>query len=153
MKSRVPIVVLFTLLRMLAFAQGPSHTQSILTLGIANPVVALGAPIDVVVVEKNVGSNPTERSTLCNAMLDYKFTVLGPGATSVKPTRLYDRMLNGPGIVVECAVVGLTLGPGEEFKLDANLAEYFEMTVPGKYVLQVTRDSFSSNKLEITITN
>jgi hypothetical protein len=153
MKSRVASFALFLLLPVLASTQQPSHPRWLITLSIANPMVAVGAPIDVAVVEKNIGRESAARSTLCNAMLDYKFTVLGPGATPVKPTRLYERMLNGPGVVIECAVVELTVAPGEEFKLGENIALYFEMTAPGKYVLQATRDSVSSNKLEITIAN
>ena len=151
MGRRTLIVTLFMLVATLGFSQQSSQAKWAVTLSIANPVESPGAPIDITVVAKNISSEPTSWSTLCSAVLDYKFTVLGPDGKPVKPTPLYDRMLKGPA-VIECATE-LIVAPGKEFKLDGNLAEYFEMTAPGQYVVQATRESLASNTLEITITN
>ena len=139
------------LLATLVSAQQTVKIQLVITLSIANPVVTLGTRAHVIVVEKNIGSEPAEWSTLCDAIFDFHFAVIGPDGNAVKPTPLLERMLKGP-TVTTCTITG-TLPPGEEFKSGTELTKYFDMTTSGKYVVQATRDSFSSNKLEITITH
>jgi hypothetical protein len=151
MNRRAPLIVLVTLLATAGFAQQPSPGKLAITLSIASPVVASGAPIDVTVVAKNIGNELAQWSTVCNAALDYKLTVSGPDARPVKPTRLYEQMLKGAA-GIECTTA-ILVAPGEERKMSANLGEYFEMTTPGKYLVQAIRYAGCSNKLEITITN
>lgn len=131
-----------------AISQQSARPNLSITLSMANSVVTLAGPIFVSVVEKNIGNEEVQWSTLCDAALDYKFAVFGPDGKPAKPTALMQRILEGHGpFVTICTIVG-TLPAGQEFTGGTDLAHYFEMTVPGKYIVQAIRDSVSSNKLE-----
>jgi hypothetical protein len=137
-----------------SFSQQSPGPKLTIKLSIASPVVKLGTPIEVKIVAKNLGAEETVWSLMCDSQRDYTFTVIGPDGKPAKPTPLLQRMRGDEhgNFVASCAITGM-LAPGEESTDRSFLGKYFEMTVPGKYIVQATRDSVTSNNLEIMIVN
>jgi hypothetical protein len=140
-----------------------------LAISIAKGVVKTGSPTQIDITVKNVSDHPISLSTLYihpNVEITDHVTVVDPNGSKSAETELARRSLGhstaadearSPTVVTGKQVL-LNLKAGQSFTYQLNIDELYDLSVPGKYSIQIERldaeanVSVKSNKITITVT-